>query len=35
VGPTQFIRATPSKEQLRQVSAAAAEASRRLGWRTP
>ncbi|HTW36773.1 MAG TPA: IclR family transcriptional regulator [Rhizomicrobium sp.] len=35
VGPTQFICATPSKEQLRQVSAAAAEASRRLGWRTP
>jgi len=34
VGPTQFIAAIPSKEQLRQVSAAAAEASRRLGWRT-
>ena len=35
VGSTQFIAAKPSKEQLRQVSAAAAEASRRLGWRTP
>jgi IclR family acetate operon transcriptional repressor len=35
VGPTQFIRAQPSNEQLAQVTAAAAEASRRLGWRTP
>jgi len=34
VGPTQFIRAQPSNEQLAQVTAAAAEASRRLGWRT-
>jgi DNA-binding IclR family transcriptional regulator len=33
VGPTQFIRATPSKQQLAQVVSAAQEASRRLGWR--
>jgi DNA-binding IclR family transcriptional regulator len=33
VGPTQSIRAKPSKEQLAQVRAAAAAASRRLGWR--
>jgi DNA-binding IclR family transcriptional regulator len=31
VGATQFIRATPSKEQLAQINEAAAEASRRLG----
>ena len=33
VGQTQLIGATPSKEQIAQLSAAAAEASRRLGWR--
>ena len=32
VGPTQFIRATPSRAQLAQVTAAADAASRRLGW---
>jgi DNA-binding IclR family transcriptional regulator len=31
VGPTQFIRANPSKEQLAQVSSAAEQVSRRLG----
>jgi DNA-binding IclR family transcriptional regulator len=31
VGSTQFIAATPSKDQLARVAAAAAEASRRLG----
>lgn len=33
VGSTQFIGASPSEEQLAQVTEAAAEASRRLGWR--
>ena len=33
VGPTQFIRAVPAKQQIAQVLAAASEASRRLGWR--
>ena len=33
VGQTDIIRATPSEEQCAQVSAVAAEASRRLGWR--
>lgn len=35
VGPTQFIRAVPSKQQIAQVLAAASDASRRLGWRKP
>jgi DNA-binding IclR family transcriptional regulator len=35
VGPTQFIRAVPTKQQIAQVLAAADEASRRLGWRKP
>jgi len=35
VGPTQFIRAIPTKQQIAQVVAAATEASRRLGWREP
>lgn len=35
VGATQFIAAIPSNEQLAQVAAAAAEASRRLGWSVP
>jgi DNA-binding IclR family transcriptional regulator len=34
VGSTQFIGANPSKKQLSQVVEAAAEASRRLGWKT-
>lgn len=33
VGATQFIPADPAPEQLAQVTGAAAEASRRLGWR--
>jgi DNA-binding IclR family transcriptional regulator len=33
VGATRFIPAIPSPEQLAQVTEAAAEASRRLGWR--
>jgi DNA-binding IclR family transcriptional regulator len=33
VGSTHFIPADPAPEQLRQVTEAAAEASRRLGWR--
>lgn len=32
VGSTQFISAMPTREQLAQVDAAAAEVSRRLGW---
>jgi DNA-binding IclR family transcriptional regulator len=35
VGPTQFIHAAPGKQQIAQVTMAAIEASRRLGWRTP
>jgi DNA-binding IclR family transcriptional regulator len=34
VGSTQFIQPRPSRQQIEEVRAAAAEASRSLGWRT-
>ena len=34
VGASQFIAALPSEDQIAEVTRAAAEASRRLGWRT-